>query len=77
MILLLGGKGIHDSIDRRRGAVGVQRAHDQDAHFGRRDGDTDGLEVAHFADQDHVRVLTQPGVQGFGEAPGVCRPISR
>ena len=44
-------------------AVGVQRAHHQDAHFGRGHGDADGFQVAHFADQDHVRILAQCRMQ--------------
>src|SRR5690606_12028862 len=65
--LLVGGEGIDDAVDSLCGTVRVQRAHDEDAHFRRGHGDGDGFEVAHFADEDDVRVFTQGGVKGGGE----------
>ena len=53
------------------GVVGVQRGKHQVAGLGRGDGRGDGLQVAHLADQDDVRVLAQGGPQGVGETRGV------
>ena len=33
----------------------------------RLDGDTRGFQVTHFADHDHIRILTNDGAQGAGE----------
>ena len=58
------------SISRVNGAgrvVGVQRAEHQVAGERRLDGDLGRFQVAHFADQDHVRVVPQDAPQGGGE----------
>ena len=77
LLLLVGGEDVDDAVDRALGAGGVQRAEDDVAGFGRRDGRLDRLQVAHFADQDHVGVLTQ----GRGGWPrrnvGTSTPNSR
>ena len=49
-------------------AVGVQRAEHHVARFGGGDGRFDRFQVAHFADQDHVRVLPQGAADRLGEA---------
>ena len=54
--------------DRR---VGVQRAEGQVAGFGDAQRGFDGFQVAHFADQHHVRVFTKGGAQRVGKALGV------
>ena len=59
MGLLVGRERIDDTVDCRRGTVGVQGTHHENTHLGSRDCDTDRLEVTHFADQDHVGVLAQ------------------
>ena len=46
---------------------GVQRAEHQVPRFRRRDRGVNRLQVAHFADQNHVRVLPQHAPQRFGE----------
>ncbi len=46
---------------------GVQRAEHDVARFGRGDGRFDRFQVAHFADQDHVRVLPQRAANRLGE----------
>ena len=61
--LLVRGEHVHHAIDRRRRAVGVQRAHHQDAHLRRGHRDAHGLEVAQLAHQDDVRILAQGRVQ--------------
>src|SRR5439155_7568249 len=49
----------------------VQRAEDEVTRLGRGQRGADRLEVAHLADQDHVRVLAQRGTQPVGEAERV------
>ena len=49
----------------------MQGAEDQRAHLGGGDGERDGLEVAHLADQDDVGVLAHGGAQRGAEALGV------
>ena len=56
-------------VGRRR--VGVQGAEGQVAGFGDAQRGLDGFQVAHFADQHHVRVFAEGGAQGVGEALGV------
>ena len=45
----------------------MQGTEHQVAGFRRREGETDGFKVAHFADQDHVRILAQRRLQRIGE----------
>ena len=59
MRLLVGGKRVHQPIDRGRRAIGVQRAHDQNAHLGRGDRDAHGLEIAKLAHQNDIRIFAQ------------------
>ena len=49
----------------------MQRAESQVAGFGDAQRRLDGFEVAHFADQHHVRVFTKRGAQSVGKALGV------
>src|SRR5580700_3342235 len=69
--LLVGREHVHHAVHRGRGAVGVQRAHDQNAHLRGGDGDAHGLKIAQLSDQDHVRVFAQRRVDSRGEAPAV------
>ena len=71
LLLLLGGKDVDDAVDRRRRALRVQRPEDEVARLGRGQRGRDRLEVAHLADEDHVRVLAQRCAQRLGEADGV------
>jgi hypothetical protein len=66
---LLFGRGEHvdDPVDRLGGRARVQRAEHEVARLGGRQRQADGLEVAHFADQDVVRVLAQRAAQRVGE----------
>ena len=48
-------------------ALRVQRAEDEVAGLGRGHRGRDRLEVAHLADEDHVRVLAQRAAQALGE----------
>ena len=71
MRLLVGGECIDQPIDGGRGAVGVQRRHDQNAHFSRGNRNAHGFQVAKLAHQNHVRILSQGGVQGGREGGGM------
>ena len=67
LVLQVARKGVDDPVDRALGTVGVQRAEHHVARFGRRDRRRDRLQVTHFADQDHVRVLPQGAADGLRE----------
>ena len=56
--------------------IGVQGGEDQVAGFGGGDGGAGGLQVAHFADQDDVRVLTQHVPQAAGEVGHVAADLA-
>ncbi len=71
MALLVGRERVDDAVDRLRRAIRVQRAHDEDAHFGCRNGDRYGLQVAHLADENDVGIFAQCRVQGLGERGAV------
>jgi hypothetical protein len=60
-----------EDVDRLRRALGVQRGEDEVAGLGRGQGGGDGVEVAHLADEDHVGVLAQGGLEGQPEGRGV------
>ena len=68
LFLLVGGEGVHDTVDRLGRAGGVERTEHEVARFGGGDGRADRLEVAHFAHEDHVGVLTEGAADGLGEA---------
>ena len=70
-ILLFGRKGVDDAVDRLGGVVRMQGAEDEHAHFGRGDREADRLHLAHLADQDHVRVLSDGALERGTEALGV------
>ena len=67
LILLAGGEHVDDAVHRLGGAGGVQRAENEVARGGGGQGEFDGFEVAHFPDEDDVRVLAQRAAQGGGE----------
>ena len=68
LLLLVGGEGVDQAVNRSRCGVGVQGAEHQVAGFGRGDGRLDGFQVTHLAHQDAVGVLPQGATQGLGEA---------
>ena len=71
LLLLLGREDVDDPVDRARRALRVQRAEHEVAGLGGGERGADRLEVAHLADEDHVRVLAERGAQGLAEAGGV------
>src|SRR5277367_709384 len=64
-------KDSDDALNGFRRVEGVQGGQHQVAGFGGQDGGGDGFQVAHFADQDDVRVLAQCSAQRGGEGRGV------
>ena len=76
LVALVLGKGADDARDRFRRVHGVQRAHHQVSGLRGHDGRLDGFEVAHLADQDHVGVLSQGGLQGDCEVDGVVTDLA-
>ena len=69
--LFFARKHVNDPINRFGGARGMQRAKHQMPGFGRGHGEPDCLEIAHFADQNGVRVFAQRRAQGGREAQRV------
>ena len=70
--LLTRREDVDDAVDRLRRGVGVQRAERQVAGFGDLERGFHGFQVAHFADQDDVRILAEGGAQRVAEAVGVA-----
>ena len=66
---------VDDAVDGLGGGAGVQRAEHQVAGFRGGQRQADGLQVAHFADQDDVRVFAQRRAQRLGER--ACRGAPR
>ncbi|ENO74969.1 twitching motility protein PilT [Thauera sp. 63] len=71
-VLFRRGEDVDDTVDGLGGGRGVQRAEHEVAGFRRGQRQADGLQVAHFAHQDHVRVLAQGGAQRVVEGHGVA-----
>ena len=71
LALLRRREDVDDPIDGLRRRLGVKSGEDQVACLGRGQGGGDRLQVAHLADQDHVRVLAQGGAQAEGEVGGI------
>ena len=59
LLLLVRREHVDDAVDGLRSILGVQRGVDEVAGLGSRQRNADRLKVAHFTDQDDVRVLTQ------------------
>jgi hypothetical protein len=71
-LFLLGGrKDGNDTLNGFGGVESVQRGENEVAGFGGEERGGNGFEVAHFADQDDVRILTKRSAQGSGEIRGV------
>src|SRR3954453_12647984 len=68
LLLLLGRERVDDSVDRLRRILGMERREYEVARLSRGKGGRHGLEVAHLADEDHVGVLTERGLQRVREA---------
>ena len=76
LLLLVRRERVDDTVDRLRRARRVQRAEDEVARLGRGDRGSDRLEVAHFADEDHVRVLSQRAADRLREARHVVPDLA-
>ena len=67
-LALLGRReDVDDAVHGLRRVLGVQRGEDEVAGLGRGQGRADRLHVAHLADEDHVGVLAQRGLQAERE----------
>ena len=71
--LLVGREDVDHAVDGFAGVIGVQGAEDEQAGLGCGQGERDGLEVAHFADEDDVAILAQGGFQARRESGGMLR----
>jgi hypothetical protein len=69
--LLMARKDVDDTIDRFSGGVRVQRGERQVTRLGNRERGLNRFEVAHFADEQHIRIFTQRVLQRVREALGI------
>ena len=76
LLLLLGGERVDDAVDRLRRALGVKRGEDEVARLGGGQRGPDRLEVAHLADEDHVRVLAERRAEALGERRRVLADLA-
>jgi hypothetical protein len=76
LVALVLGKGRDGARHGLARVERVQRAHDQVARLGGEDRGLDGLEIAHFTDQDHVGVLPKRPAQRLGERLGVVADLA-
>ena len=67
LLLLVGREGVHDAVHRTGGARGVQRGEHEVAGFRRGDRRFHRFQVAHFADENDVRVLAEGAPEGLAE----------
>ena len=67
LLLLVAREGIDDAVDGLRRIGRVQRREDEVAGLGRGDRGRHRLQIAHLADEDHVRILPQHVAQRVGE----------
>src|SRR5690606_19612143 len=70
---VVGHAHVEQAGDAAGGAVGMQRRQHQVTGQRRLDGDLGGFAVAHFADHDHIRILTHDGAQRAGEVEADLR----
>jgi hypothetical protein len=71
--LLRRREDVEQAVERGGGVAGVHGADDEVAGLGGADGHLDRLEVAQFADDDHVGVLAEGALEGGGERLRVRR----
>ena len=76
LVLHVDGKSAHDAVDRLGGARRVERPEDEVARLGGGDGRADRLQVAHLADEDHVRVLPERAADRLGEGRHVAADLA-
>ena len=67
LALLVGREDVDDAVDGLRRVLGVERREDEVAGLGRGQRRADRLHVAHLADEDHVGVLAQRGLEAERE----------
>src|SRR5947209_5151973 len=75
-VLLLARKHVDDAVDGLGGGAGMQRAEHQVTGLGGGERQADGLQVAHLADQDHIRILAQRRAQRLAEAERVAMHLA-
>ena len=69
---MLGGReDVDDTIDRFGGIGGVQSAENKVTGSGRGQRELDRFQIAHFADQNDVRIFTQCAAQRVGKGAGM------
>ncbi len=74
--LVSGRERIQNAGDGLRGIVGMQRGEHQMPGLGRSQNSGDGLRIAHLADQNHIRSLTQNAAHGAGEIRSIAAHLN-
>jgi len=74
--LFLGREHVDHTVDGLGRRGGVQGPEYQVSGFGGCQRQPDGFQIAHFADEDDVRVLTQCGTQRLGKTQGVAMDLA-
>src|SRR4029078_8654828 len=69
--LLVRWEYVDHAVDSGRSRIGVQGTKGQVARFRYAQSGFNGLQIAHLADEDNVRVFAQDGAEGLGEAFGI------
>ena len=76
MRLPVAGKDVDDPVDGLGRRDGVQGGEHEMAGFGGFQGQFDGFQVAHFADENDVRVFAQGAAQGRCKGAGVAADLA-
>jgi hypothetical protein len=71
LTLLVGREEVDDAVDGLGGVDRVQRRQDEVTGLGRLQGRLHRLDVAHLADEDHIRVLSEDAAQALVEGQRV------
>jgi len=71
LLLLVGGEGVDDPVDRLGGGVRMERGENEQPRFGGGHRHADRLEVAHLADEQAVGIFPDRRLDSFGEAGDV------
>src|SRR5439155_11997054 len=76
LLLLVRRERTNDAVDGLAGVQGVERREHQVARLRGMERDRHRLRVAHFTDEDHVRVLAERGAERGGEARRVVADLT-
>src|SRR3989338_1207651 len=76
LLLLMRRENVNDTVDGLRGRRSVKRREHQVSGLGERECCTDGFQITHFSDEDHIGVLAEDAAEGFRETEEVCAELT-